>query len=185
MFKTILILLVACAFVSVVCAGAQGNTVLSKTIITVYHPGNMRVIETVNGSCWTGSIAVQRTDAFRCMSGNTIHDPCFISGKKSVACPDDLLRDRGTAMNLTASLPGNAQTGSDNVWAFQLASGALCRMGTGTITPGYPYYCSAPPVCSVPKRSSDPSVYESNCGKTENGMTVTSLSVEKISRIWK
>lgn len=173
MFKTVLILLIA------------ANTSQS-TIVTVYQPGHMHVLETVNGSCWTDSIAVQRTDAFRCMSGNTIHDPCFISGKKSVACPEDLLHDRGTKINLTAALPASAgQTGGDNVWALQLASGALCRIGTGTITPGYPYYCSAPPVCSEPKRSSDPSVYETNCGKTENGMTVTSVRVEKVSRIWK
>lgn len=186
MFKSVLILLVACTFVSFVSAGAPADTNQKKTIVTFYQPGHMQVLETKSGSCWTGSIAVQRTDAYRCMTGNTILDPCFISGKKTVACPTDVLRDRGTVMNLTAPLPSSAdQAGGDNVWAFELWSGGFCQMGTGTIIPGYPFYCSAPPVCSAPKLSSNPSLYASTCGEPQRGMTVTSLRVEKVSRIWK
>lgn len=185
MFKSVLILLVACAFLPFAWTGAAAATSQSKTIITVYRPDHMHVLERVNGSCWIGSIAVQRADAFRCMSGNTIHDPCFVSGTE-VACPTDLLRNRGTVMHLTAPLPASSgQAAADDAWAFELESGGLCQIGTGTIIPGYPFYCTGPPVCTAPRRSSDPSVYESNCGKAETGMSVTSLRVEKVSRIWK
>ena len=39
-------------------------------------PG-LKVGKEVSGSCWEGSLADPRSDAWRCLSGNIIEDPCF------------------------------------------------------------------------------------------------------------
>jgi len=41
--------------------------------------------EPQEGNCWTSSLAVWREDAWRCIAGNAIYDPCF-STDESVIC---------------------------------------------------------------------------------------------------
>jgi hypothetical protein len=155
-----------------------------STTITMYTPLHMQVIATASGSCWTTSIAIERPDAFRCMAGNSIHDPCFVTSKTIAMCPTDLLHDRGTRLNLTEALPPASSTRSGAAWAFELASGVMCEVGTGTVTPGYPYYCSTPPVCSSPKAVGS-GIYEVRCGKPETPLTVGGVRTERVVRIWK
>lgn len=177
---------VAMLLISFVGGVAHSDASGARTVVTVYKPSRMHVLRTVSGSCWTSSIAVARSDAFRCTAGNTIWDPCFLADKTTVACPTDLLKDRGTLMKLTALLPRNENSeSSDSVWAFSLASGAFCQIGTGTITPGYPYYCTYPPVCSVPKSVPGSAAWESTCGKPKAAISITALRVEKVTRVWK
>ena len=37
----------------------------------------LKVAGTVEGTCWTSSLAVSSNDAYRCMSKSFIYDPCF------------------------------------------------------------------------------------------------------------
>ena len=101
------------------------------------------IASTVKGSCWEGSIVSTRSDAFRCIEGDVILDPCFanpydgyLSGM--VACPIPS-PDSITLINLTKRLPriSAASAGSRNVWLIILANGERCfRASEMFITPG-------------------------------------------------
>jgi len=88
------------------------------------------------GKCWTGSIAVSRPDAWRCMIGNEIVDPCFASAdSKFVVCgPNPAKGDPGFGLKLTEPLPKSdvqATPSKDGGWLVELADGTLCRPRTG------------------------------------------------------
>jgi hypothetical protein len=89
----------------------------------------------VSGYCWTGSIAVARPDAFRCMAGNAIFDPCFQSTAKGfVVCdPDPSKGEPGQKMKLTKPLPPPeaAPSSESGGWLVELADGTVCRQRTG------------------------------------------------------
>lgn len=59
-----------------------------------------------SGSCFSGSDAIARKDAWRCLSGNNLYDPCFSSplDPGHVACPRASLT-RGVNIRLTKKLP--------------------------------------------------------------------------------
>lgn len=91
------------------------------------------------GNCWTSSMAVQRPDAWRCMAGNEIFDPCFtLPGGQAVVCnPDPAMGDPGFTLKLTERLPkpdmpaqpaGKPAAGG---WLVELEDGSLCRPITG------------------------------------------------------
>lgn len=92
-----------------------------------------------SGKCWTGSIASPRPDAWRCMIGNGIFDPCFQSpnGKFVVCDPNPARGEPGFRLNLTEPLPGpDVQGRSSDLeagggWLIELADGTLCRPSTG------------------------------------------------------
>jgi hypothetical protein len=131
--------------------GAPGfavPTVSAHTSVVVFDAKSMHVTERLNGYCWTGSIASERSDAFRCMTGNSIHDPCFTLSPREVACPTSAEKNEGVVISLTKPLPPANQ--SSSVWRMQLESGAECNVGTGTTIPGYPFYCTGALVCSAP-----------------------------------
>lgn len=90
------------------------------------------------GSCWTGSISTARPDAWRCMTGNQIHDPCYagLATAKIVYCPDALNRKRLFAIALTKPLPtalGNRGTGylRGLPASVVLVGGVTCTFLTG------------------------------------------------------
>jgi hypothetical protein len=91
------------------------------------------------GYCWTNSIAATRPDAWRCMAGNEIFDPCFQSSDRtSVQCdPDPAKRNAGFRLKLTQPLPKpdiptEAEAMSKgNGWLIELYDGTLCRPATG------------------------------------------------------
>jgi hypothetical protein len=47
------------------------------TEVTIFRPPLPSTGGEQEGNCWTNSIAVNRSDAWRCMLGNRIYDPCF------------------------------------------------------------------------------------------------------------
>lgn len=102
------------------------------------------------GRCWTQSIAVERTGAWRCMVGNFIYDPCFsVAGYRgSVVCGANPANEKpGFPLLLTQKLPPRGRTPpSQRPWLVKLRSGAMCSLDTGTITVvdglGVPYGCS-------------------------------------------
>jgi hypothetical protein len=96
------------------------------------HPG-YTVTSKVHGECWTGSIASQRPDAWRCMVSNSIYDPCFSNAAlSSVACPSDAFSKNVVLIALDKPIPvHDRNTGKPSPWALLLNNGARCYMATG------------------------------------------------------
>ncbi|HET9095857.1 MAG TPA: hypothetical protein VFN37_04295 [Candidatus Baltobacteraceae bacterium] len=141
-------------------------TIAAHTAVVVFNARSMHVTAKQSGHCWTSSIASQRSDAYRCMAGNGIHDPCFTLSPREVACPTGIAADRGIAITLTKPLPQSNQARS--VFQMQLQSGAQCNRGTGTVIPGYPFYCAGGLVCSAPPGEPQGAVFV-HCGTPANG----------------
>jgi len=95
-----------------------------------------RVTSRVRGSCWTGSIAAQRADAWRCMVGNDIHDPCYAASTSArvVYCPTSNIT-RLLAIALTKPLPLDQANRGGTAQALptmiRLVGGATCWFETG------------------------------------------------------
>jgi len=98
--------------------------------------GDLHIVSRVTGYCWEQSIAAPRLDAYRCMQGNYIHDPCFgdpNGPSNQVVCsypsPESV-----TVMQLTKPLPGGPYaptTSLANPWLVTLADGTPCVSFTG------------------------------------------------------
>jgi serine/threonine protein kinase len=120
----------------------------AATAVEVYMPysneglaAGFTTAAIVGGSCWTGSLMAQRTDAWRCMVGNYIYDPCFSDAAgDQVACPslDNLYAV--VLINITQPLPeGSANTPTSTApWEFQLADGPRCQHFSGAVGPLQP-----------------------------------------------
>lgn len=136
----------------------------ATTKFVKYEASSMKVTRNASGSCWTSSIASTRKDAFRCMLGNEIYDPCFMRGTSSVVCPENLVDNSGLAIELTKPLPPAASPEPAQPWAMILASHITCNRGTGTIDPGYPFYCEGiAGACSAPERSKQQAAHFVTC----------------------
>ncbi len=135
-----LALLFGLAFISPLAVHA--TTRATQTIFYTPFSGNhiaknLIVDSEVSGSCWEGSMASGgRADAWRCMTGNDIHDPCYTSTSKGreVVCGDPLSQ-HVTVIKLTSPLPTSlANQGSgtrDLPSALELGDGTRCGMITG------------------------------------------------------
>lgn len=156
------------AFVMLSAAPAAAvPTVAAHTNAVIFNATSMRVTARQSGNCWTASIASQRSDAYRCMVGNAIHDPCFELSAQSVACPLDAAENSGLVIALDKPLPPAASHA--NAWQMQLVSGATCAVGTGTTIPGYPFYCTQNLVCSAPPPGPPPAAVFVRCAAMTNG----------------
>lgn len=114
-----------------------------KTAASVYMPfaanGASRLTgPTKSGRCFAGSESTPRRDAWRCMSGNSILDPCFSSAKAPsfVLCPAAPWSNSGARLKLKRALPrslGNhgALSLSNQPWALELSSGRRCLFAGG------------------------------------------------------
>ena len=161
------------------------------------YPGPTKVVRysaagmkgsTVKGNCWTSSNASTRSDAFRCMVGNSIMDPCFKISAKAVACPQNTASNIGVIINLTKPLPKANPSSAAKPWRFQVAggSGILCNAGTGTVIGNYPYYCSGNLVCSVPAASTKwPTTVMAQCGTPTGPMTVKAARAMFVMTLWQ
>lgn len=151
--RVLLAIVAALLGLTAVVASASTPT---RTRIVVYTPftidgqlaQGIKVTRTISGSCWTGSEGSRRSDAWRCMSGNAIYDPCFSGPPTWVACPSSsgIIR-----MNLTKRLPrsnGNPplNTRRADPASVVLAHGVRCAFAggaTGTVAGlRLNYYCS-------------------------------------------
>ncbi|WP_298337222.1 hypothetical protein [Ferrimicrobium sp.] len=122
---------------------------ITQTKIVVYEPftingiaPGIKVTSQQSGSCWEGSIASNRPDAWRCTVANGIYDPCFSDpyGNGEVACPEATSPDQVMVIKLTQPLPysmenppSDAQT-NPTPWAYQLTNGTRCGVSTGANT---------------------------------------------------
>jgi len=117
--------------------------ILSASLAGVQR--GLTVTDRVSGTCWTGSLADGgRPDAWRCMSGNRIYDPCFQGFERIadaqtnqlvVACAPSPWA--GTVVVLTPDepLPAGERTPPAPLegmpWALELANGVRCVFATG------------------------------------------------------
>ncbi|HEV3310648.1 MAG TPA: hypothetical protein VG815_09035 [Chloroflexota bacterium] len=144
MFRGLGALCLALAAVSAsagsVSAYGQSDSTAMKTTVVHVQPfaksGGLAagyvVAGTAKGYCWTTSDSTSRSDAFRCLVGNSLFDPCFSSpsGKK-VACPGGANLTHVILIKLTRKLPHPQVGGKPRSWQLQLSGGATCRFDTG------------------------------------------------------
>ena len=124
-----------------VAAGAGTPTTKTENIYPWLANGRLqaglKVSGTVDGTCWTSSIAVSSSHAYRCMTDKSIiYDPCFAPVTKTVtqlACMVSPWSEI-TRFDLTAPIPKAAKhpNGKPWVWADQLGNGVRCITDTGT-----------------------------------------------------
>jgi hypothetical protein len=93
--------------------------------------------QTVSGQCWTSSIAIPIAGVFRCLSHNTIYDPCFAPAVETqpltVTCYADPWSS-GTTMTLTKALPTeNLILKNGDPWALELTNAGRCVVQTGAL----------------------------------------------------
>ena len=142
-FRLVVLLACVCAFA----LPARANAYV--TAVKVYSPfdgthlaKNLIVDSTVSGSCWTGSLAISgRSDAWRCMVVNDIHDPCYagyLSGEHVAVCSSPF-SSHVIVIRLSAPLSpadANRLTGErGDPSAIELGDGARCEMITGLMNP--------------------------------------------------
>lgn len=130
-------------------------TTPAATVTKIFDPtnasGNLSVsaTATVKGNCWTTSIVAERPDAYRCMVGNDIYDPCFGVSQTQALCPSGgPWTNRGLLLD---SPPPSGQLNRDEgtsgaPWALQLSDGINCVEDSGAteVIAGQPlrYGCS-------------------------------------------
>jgi len=136
---------VALACAATVLPGCQRSTEGPSAVASVSETRVIRFVpevpagDEIAGQCWTGSIAAGgRTDAWRCMAGNVISDPCFQVPARAdiVVCgANPVSGERGFVMKLTEPLPAAEQPAATDPspWQFELADGAICTPFTGTL----------------------------------------------------
>jgi hypothetical protein len=105
---------------------------LTATQVITYTPGPPTGAAQ-EGSCWTGSLAVWRTDAWRCTVGNSIYDPCFSLGAGVICGADPVTPTMSFALTLTEPLPAPEVPADTSVyaWVVELADGTTCEIATG------------------------------------------------------
>lgn len=110
--------------------------IVSQTDVIQFTPaiptGGVR-----KGSCWTESIAVNRTGAWRCAVGNGISDPCFTipANRTQLVCgANPALKTDGFVLKLTKPLPESSLPDrKPEPWLFRLADNSICEAMTGTL----------------------------------------------------
>jgi hypothetical protein len=126
-------------------------------------------VRPVRGSCFSGSLTSARSDAWRCITGNDLYDPCFSAAVAPgvVVCPN-YDPTRGTEIRLTKRLPvAQANHGTSSAksrpWALELYSGVYCGLASGalSVVDGLPndYFCGPRAKSGLwgsPRRSTEP-----------------------------
>ena len=129
------------ALVAIMALGATTGKNLFAPFIGGRLNTSLHVAQTRRGFCWTGSLADSgRTDAWRCLVGNLIHDPCFSDVTKPapsfVVCAPTPWSRKVVKITLTRKLPlGQRNPAGDPLrrapWALMLRSGKKCLALTG------------------------------------------------------
>lgn len=126
---------------------ASSPTRTEVKLITPFQNGSLgpgfAVASRGSGQCFATSVASSaRPDAWRCMVGNAIHDPCFqnvMGDPNSLACPDSPWTANVTLLTLTSPLPTEQRKEiplKDALpWALELANGQRCTLFTGATAP--------------------------------------------------
>jgi len=149
----LLALLVASVFAE---TAAPLSSSVIETKVTVFQPAVPKG-KRHSGHCWTGSAAVDRAGAWRCIGDNSIYDPCFSNAKlkNAVVCGIDPSSGKpGFVLTLTKPLPRSTFSHQQDPfpWMLKLADGSTCELSTGTIASvggtDLPYECSDSHECT-------------------------------------
>ena len=117
-------------------ARAGGHTAESVYEAFSYHGVVVPHVNVASGYCFTSSDVTPRDDAWRCLVGNSLYDPCFSSpfAFGIVVCPIPW-NDSGTEIRLTKPLPKAATHTAPSLtlepWALETAAGAYCQLASG------------------------------------------------------
>ncbi|QMU76623.1 hypothetical protein GXW83_13600 [Streptacidiphilus sp. PB12-B1b] len=124
-------------------AAPAAATSATPTRVVVVEPwkgaepaSDITVTGSASGHCFAPSIASTRHDAYRCLTGNLIYDPCFSPQTTppgdQVLCVDGPSATRFLRVKLTAPLPAGS-TGTPQVapFALVLADGQFCLRNSG------------------------------------------------------
>jgi hypothetical protein len=127
-------------------SGAPTHTQIK--MLTPWRPAGLSiglaVTQQVTGTCFTRSLASpSRPDAWRCMAGNGLMDPCYqriMGDEKQFACPvSGPWPANVVQLTLTQSLPqeDRKEPAREAVlpWALELANGQKCTQFTGATAP--------------------------------------------------
>lgn len=111
----------------------KGATVASTRVVQFVPPPATG--QQVSGDCFASSAAATRADAWRCMAGNVIYDPCFsqADSASSVVCVRNPLDSASfVTMSLTQPLPAASPVPAEtHPWFLQLADQTVCNFFTG------------------------------------------------------
>ncbi len=105
----------------------------ATTVVVEYAPERPDG-QALSGSCWTNSLAVPSSLAWRCNVGTQTLDPCFVLGEGEVVCnPNPLLGQAGVLVRLQEPLPEPDLIAekTSSAWVLQLDDGDLCNLATG------------------------------------------------------
>jgi hypothetical protein len=151
-------------------------------------PGVM-IAGDVKGTCWTSSIAVASSEAYRCMTAKSlIYDPCLAPPAKTVTQLACMASPWGkvTLFELTAPIATSAKhaNGKPWVWAYQLGNGVRCITATGTGTlvdkVALNYYCvPGTGWAAIPDKTTEP--WTARYAKSPRSKT---LKTEKVTTAW-
>lgn len=106
---------------------------LPPTKVIVFHPAGTHGA-VVAGACAMGeSAALDRTDAWRCMVGNEIYDPCFSAAPHAttVICAATPTTPIGIKVQLAGPLPTHRPAHDTQAWILLLGDGTTCSFDTG------------------------------------------------------
>ncbi len=122
----IVILILLCVPVS---SYAFSSKKITKTKIIRFIP--LIPTEKREGSCWTNSTIIERSDAWRCMIGNEIFDPCYAArDKTTIVCGSkpDVEKPTGFVLKLTEPLPTPyvSRGPSSSASMIELEDGTIC-----------------------------------------------------------
>jgi hypothetical protein len=118
--------------------GAPGTRIVHFRLFTpAGKVVGVRVTKTLRGSCFSGSIGLPRPDAWRCMAGNFILDPCLESplGPKVPLVCVTYTANKAVRFVLTKPLPKKFENSPEKrffAWRLVLANGDVCERFTGT-----------------------------------------------------
>ena len=131
----------------------QGQGNFGETKVVKYAPPADLPPNVQDGYCWVNSVAEPyRADAWRCMIGSDIKDPCFsVPNQDTVICDiNPFANTAGEQLLLTKPLPAPQVTApaKDNWgWLIELSDETLCAPFTGTVPVingvSAPYACTS------------------------------------------
>jgi hypothetical protein len=147
--------------------GATGAPATKIVHFRVFTPAGkvvgVRVTKTLHGSCFSGSIGLPRPDAWRCMAGNFILDPCLESprGPKVALVCVTYAANKAVRFVLTKPLPKRFENSPEKrffAWRLVLANGDVCERFTGTAAgavqgQGLVYGCTSGGTTTAPNES--------------------------------
>jgi hypothetical protein len=150
--RGICLLVLAAALLALAAAGAAAPapTKLERWVAfrgTKPAP-DIRIDQRGRGYCFAGSLADPRADAWRCVLGKQIEDPCFSGGATFVLCPFGTPDSRDALeLTLTKPLPHAPanRTGDptrEDPWVIVTIGGAYCYRATAASTRAFSYVCA-------------------------------------------